>query len=178
MNSSQDSSLQDPPLAAIKDDPLDTLSNLRHAHDFSTNNSSTAFIHDIAHNAQKAAIATLQSEKLELGRDSTRYLFSVLKEASSVYVGSGLTEEERAACLPISSVATPHDFKSDLSHIVTQLAQSVNEICRKEDPILVLNEAIPKLIERETAGGDEGLEFPEHFWELPDIVQQDFSLKN
>ncbi|CRG83906.1 hypothetical protein PISL3812_01262 [Talaromyces islandicus] len=174
MDSSQDSSLQSPALAAIKDDPSHILSTPRRAHDSSTNNSSTAFIHDIALNAQRTAIATLQQEKLELGKDSTKYLCSVLKETSSLQAGCSLTEEERAACLTTGSVAKQRDFKSDLSHIVTELAQSVNGICRQEDPVLVLNEVIPKLIERETTRGDEGLEFPEHFWELPGIVEQDF----
>jgi hypothetical protein len=172
MDCSQDSPLQPPPRAAIENDPREILSNLRHAHDFSTDDS---FIQDIVHNAQNTAIATLQNEKLELGKDGTKYLFSALKEASSLQagVGSSLTEEERAACC-LSSTVAKRDFKLELSHLITELTQSVNELCRKEDPMLVLNEAIPKLIARETANGDEGLEFPDHFWELPSIVEQSF----
>jgi hypothetical protein len=171
MDYSQDSPLQNPPLAAIENDPREILSNLRHAHDFSTDD---RFIQDIVHNAQKTSMATLQNEKLELGKDGTKYLFSALKEASSLHAGgSSLTEEERVSCCLPSAVAN-RDFKSELSHIMTELTQSVNELCRKEDPMLVLNEAIPKLIARETANGDEGLELPDHFRELPGIVEQNF----
>lgn len=183
MNDSQDSSLQNSPLTAIENDPLAILSNLRHAHNFLTDDDddrSTAFVHAIARNAQNTAISTLQNEKLELGKDGTRYLFSALKEASSsLQAGSSsLTEEERVACLQITSnaVAKRRDFKADISYLVTKLAQSVIENCGRENPMLVLNEAIPKLIERETASGDEGLEFPEHFWELPGMLEQDFKL--
>lgn len=179
MNNSQDHSLRKSSLVAIEqEEPLDILSTLRHAYDFLTNDKS---IHDIVRGAQNTAIATLQNEKLELGKDGTKYLFSALKEeASSLQAGGssgsgiGLTEEERAACCLTTSTVAKRDFKEDISYLMTELARGVNGLCRQEDPMLVLNETIPGLIECEAAGGDEGLELPEHFWELPGIVEHDF----
>lgn len=172
MSNSQVSSLQTLSLAAIDNEPLSLLANLRRTHVFSTDDGSTAFMHDIYRTAQDTATSTLQNEKLEIGRDGAQYLSSVLKEVSSLHAGSSLTEGERTAGFANSVVKG--EYKPDISEPIKKLLQSVTGLYMREDPALLLNEAVPKLIASETACSAEGLEFPEHFWELPAIVEQNF----
>jgi hypothetical protein len=41
------------------------------------------------------------------------------------------------------------------------------------DPMALLNDVVPDLINREEAGLDEGLEFPDYFSELPSMFDRD-----
>ncbi|KAH8696302.1 hypothetical protein BGW36DRAFT_462192 [Talaromyces proteolyticus] len=155
-------------------DPIDLLNRFRDTEltrNISTGDGLITIGHTLVKTADNAVAAKFENEKLQIGKEGARYLSSVMKEVSQVRIWNDLTEEEWKSNRPLYSHKS--GMKLELSILAAEQRDAMVAICQKEDPLVVLNETIPMLIKHERCTVDEGLEFPEHFLELPDILEHD-----
>lgn len=122
--------------------------------------------------AAAALTTTTTNQKLELGKDGAKFLSSVLKEVSSLQAGDTLIAKD------LDSFAFPryspsHDLKVEVP-VLTFEKEGAREVFRQRpDPAVILEEMVPILANRENSNPDEGLEFPDYFWELQSMFDID-----
>ncbi|EED13163.1 hypothetical protein TSTA_056640 [Talaromyces stipitatus ATCC 10500] len=113
-----------------------------------------------------------RNEKMVLDKDGARFLSSVLREVISLQATPDHNFEE-----PISFECPKYqnqdDLKIDGPLLSIEKESRLHASTKMTDPVELLNEIVPDLADRERASIDEGLEFPEYFWELPSMFDRD-----
>lgn len=152
--------------------PLDLLAQIRdsehaqslsstdltsHLFDFETSNHTSTF--------------TSKNEKLVLDKDGVKFLTSVLQEVTALQAKPDHRAEDT---ISLKLKYKPrHDLKIDVPLLSAERKTTLKELTKRSDPVELLNEILPDLVDRERASIDEGLEFPDYFWELPSMLDRD-----
>jgi hypothetical protein len=123
--------------------------------------------------AEKQAIdARIQREKLEVGKDAASFLSSVLAEMSSAHIDE--RAEEWIASFP--KHPTSKEMKVACPLLTTEEEMYMHTFGRKNRRNFandILDGAVCEFDQEATANAnDEGLEFPNWFWELPDVLEE------
>ena len=117
-----------------------------------------------------SAIAS-RNEKLILDRDGVKFLTSVLQEVTSLQHKPDHRVEDTISLK--LNYKPRDDLKIDVPLLSTEKQNTLKKLSERADPVELLNEIVPDLADRERAGVDEGLEFPDYFWELPSMLDRD-----
>ncbi|QGA14376.1 hypothetical protein EYB26_002029 [Talaromyces marneffei] len=125
--------------------------------------------------ANITSIFTSINEKLVLDKDGVNFLTAVLQEVTSLQRKPDQRAEDAI------SLKLKYKFRDDLKINVpllsTEKENMLRTLSKRTDPVELLNEIAPNLADRERANIDEGLEFPDYFWELPSILDRDPSME-
>lgn len=112
------------------------------------------------------------NEKFVLGKDAAKFLSSVLRDADSVQhnLKGGMSK-------PIAfenfSSELGDNLKLSVPLLTTAKDRYLKTVSKRAEPEEMLDEIAPRLADRERKSVDEGVEFPDYFWELPEIFDRD-----
>lgn len=157
--------------------PLDLLAHIHdseHAQSLSSNDSTSQFFNfetlDLDFPGSTSTI-TSRNKKLILDRDGVNFLAFVLQEAKSLQAILDYSVEDT---LPLQLKYKPWgDLKIDVPLLSAKKQDALKALRKRASPIELLNDIAPDLLIRERANIDEGLEFPDYFWELPSMLDRD-----
>jgi hypothetical protein len=121
--------------------------------------------------ANQTSTFELRNEKLVLDKDGVKFLTSVLQEVTSLQAKPDHRAEDT-----ISSklkYKPRDDLKIDVPLLSAEKENVLKALSKWPEPVALLNEIVPDLADRERVSIDEGLEFPDYFWELPSMLDRD-----
>lgn len=154
--------------------PLDLLTHIRdseHAQSHSTIDSTQILDFEASDFANPTSTFTSRNEKLVLDKDGVKFLTSVLQEVTSLQAKPDHRAEDT---ISLKLKYKPRDdLKIDVPLLSAEKKITLKELTKRADPVELLNELVPDLADRERASLDEGLEFPDYFWELPRMLDRD-----
>jgi hypothetical protein len=155
-------------------DPIDLLAQIRdseHAQSHSTIYSTQSLDLETSNFANRTSIFTSKPGKLVLDKDGVKFLTSVLQEVISIQAKPDHRAEES---ISLKLRYKPRDdLKIDVPLISAEKEDTLKALGKTADPVTLLNEIVPDLADRERDSVDEGLEFPDYFWELPSMLDRD-----
>lgn len=106
----------------------------------------------------------LRKEKLQVGKDAAIFLSSVLAEIASG--GGVITDAEWDASL--TKHRCINDLKLESPLLTAECVSEMANFGKRTSLDTILSDLLP--LEEEQTENDEGLSFPEYFWELPDEI--------
>lgn len=155
--------------------PLDLLAQIRdskHAQFLSsTDSTSQLFDFETSDFADLTSIIPSRNEKLVLDKDGVKFLTSVLQEVASLQAKPDHRAEDTISLNP--KYKPRDDLKIDVPLLSAEKQNTLKTLGKRADPANMLVEMMPDLADRERASLDEGLEFPDYFWELPSMLERD-----
>ncbi|PCH02400.1 Hypothetical protein PENO1_038100 [Penicillium occitanis (nom. inval.)] len=158
--------------------PLDLLVQIRdseHAQSLSSTESTQILDFETLGFANYPSTFASKNEKLVLDKDGVKFLTSVLQEVTSLEAKPDHRAEDSIA---LKLKYKPRDdLKIDVPLLSAEKKATLKELTKRVDPVELLNKIVPDLADRERASIDEGLEFPDYFWELPSMLDRDPSME-
>jgi hypothetical protein len=158
--------------------PLDLLAQIRdseHAQSLSSMDSTQLLNFETLDFANHTSTFKSKNKKLILDKDGVKFLTSVLQEVTSLQANPGHSAEN-TIFLKLK-YKLRDDLKIEVPLFSAEKKTKLKELTKRADPIELLNEIVPDLADRERARIDEGLEFPDYFWELPSMLYRDPSME-
>lgn len=118
---------------------------------------------------------TSRNKKLILDKDGVKFLACVLQEVKSLQARLDYSVED---ILSLQLKYKPcGDLKIEVPLLSAKKQDALKALRKRASPIELLNDIVPDLSIRERANIDEGLEFPDYFWELPSMLDRDPSIE-
>lgn len=155
--------------------PLNLLAQIRdseHAQSLSSMDStSQLFDFETSEFPDLTSAITSRNEKLVLDKDGVKFLTAVLQEVTSLQAKPDHKAEDSISLK--LNYKPRNNLKIDVPLLSAEKQNTPKTLSKRADPVELLDELVPDLADRERASIDEGLEFPDYFWELPSMLDRD-----